>query len=121
MGRSIGKRPIAPSISPNKTWEGSVGGWVSALVAAVALGQLLELNINVWQQIVIGAVVGVVAQWGDLLASKLKRITRVKDTGSIIPGPGGMLDRLDSLLFTLPAVYYLLVTVFVPSFTNIGL
>ena len=121
VGRSIGKRPIAPSISPNKTWEGSVGGWVSALVAAVALGQLLELNINVWQQIVIGAVVGVVAQWGDLLASKLKRITGVKDTGSIIPGHGGMLDRLDSLLFTLPAVYYLIVTVFVPSFTNTGL
>ena len=69
----------------------------------------------------IGAVVGVVAQWGDLLASKLKRITGVKDTGSIIPGHGGMLDRLDSLLFTLPAVYYLIVTVFVPSFTNTGL
>ena len=120
VGRSIGKHPMAPSISPNKTWEGSVGGWVSALVTALALGQLLELNINVWQQIVIGAVVGVVAQLGDLLVSKLKRITGIKDTGSIIPGHGGMLDRLDSLLFTLAAVYYLIVTVFAPSSPNIG-
>ena len=67
-----------------------------------------------WQQLVIGAVVGVLAQWGDLLESKLKRIADVKDAGSIIPGHGGLLDRLDSLLFTLPAVYYLIVTVFVP-------
>ena len=105
---------MAPSISPNKTWEGSVGGFVSAVVAAMALGQVLDLNIAVWQQAVIGAVVGVVAQWGDLLESKLKRIADVKDAGSIIPGHGGLLDRLDSLLFTLPAVYYLIVTVFVP-------
>lgn len=105
---------MAPSISPNKTWEGSVGGFVSAVVAALVLGQVLGLNIAVWQQAVIGAVVGVVAQWGDLLESKLKRIADVKDAGSIIPGHGGLLDRLDSLLFTLPAVYYLIVTVFVP-------
>ncbi|MBC8281955.1 MAG: phosphatidate cytidylyltransferase, partial [Chloroflexi bacterium] len=114
VGRAVGKHPLAPSISPNKTWEGSVGGFVSAVAAAVALGQVLDLNIDVWQQAVIGAVVGVVAQWGDLLESKLKRIADVKDAGSIIPGHGGILDRLDSLLFTLPAVYYLIVTVFVP-------
>ena len=105
---------MAPSISPNKTWEGSLGGFVSAVVAAGALGLVLDLEIEVWQQLVIGAVVGVVAQWGDLLESKLKRIADVKDAGSIIPGHGGLLDRLDSLLFTLPAVYYLIVTVFVP-------
>ena len=114
VGRAIGRYPMAPSISPNKTWEGSVGGFVSAVAAAVALGLVLELEIEVWQQAVIGAVVGVVAQWGDLLESKLKRIADVKDAGSIIPGHGGLLDRLDSLLFTLPAVYYLIVTVFVP-------
>ena len=114
VGRSVGRHAMAPSISPNKTWEGSVGGFVSAVVAAMALGQVLDLNIAVWQQAVIGAVVGVVAQWGDLLESKLKRIADVKDAGSIIPGHGGLLDRLDSLLFTLPAVYYLIVTVFVP-------
>ena len=114
VGRAIGRHPMAPSISPNKTWEGSLGGFVSAVVAAGALGLVLDLEIEVWQQLVIGAVVGVVAQWGDLLESKLKRIADVKDAGSIIPGHGGLLDRLDSLLFTLPAVYYLIVTVFVP-------
>jgi len=114
VGRTVGSRPMAPSISPNKTWEGSVGGFVSAVAAALVLGLVLDLGIPVWQQAVIGAVVGVVAQWGDLIESKLKRLAEVKDAGSIIPGHGGLLDRLDSILLTLPAVYYLLVTVFVP-------
>ncbi len=114
VGRAIGRHPMAPSISPNKTWEGSLGGFVSAVVAALALGVVFELGIAAWQQAVIGAVVGVVAQWGDLIESKLKRIADVKDAGSIIPGHGGLLDRLDSILLALPAVYYLLVLVFVP-------
>ena len=114
VGRAIGKRPIAPSISPNKTWEGCVGGLTSAVGAALVLGLVFDLEAPVWQQAVIGAVVGVVAQWGDLVASKLKRIADVKDAGSIIPGHGGLLDRLDSILLALPAVYYMLVTVFAP-------
>ena len=114
VGRSLGSRPMAPSISPNKTWEGSVGGFVSAVAAALVLGVVFDLGIPVWQQAVIGAVVGVVAQWGDLIESKLKRLADVKDAGSIIPGHGGLLDRLDSMLLSLPAVYFLLVTVFVP-------
>ena len=114
VGRAVGTRPMAPSLSPNKTWEGSLGGFVSAVVAALVLGVVLDLGIPAWQQAVIGGVVGVVAQWGDLIESKLKRIAEVEDASSIIPGHGGLLDRLDSLLFALPAVYYLLVTVFVP-------
>jgi len=114
VGRAVGRRPMAPSISPNKTWEGSIGGFVSAMAAALVLGLVFDLEIPVWQALVIGAVVGVVAQWGDLLESKLKRIADVKDAGSIIPGHGGLLDRLDSILLALPAVYYLLVTVFTP-------
>ena len=114
VGRAAGSRPMAPSISPNKTWEGSLGGLVSAVAAALALGVAFDLGIEVWQQAVIGGVVGVVAQWGDLIESKLKRIADVKDAGSIIPGHGGLLDRLDSMFLVLPAVYYLLVTVFVP-------
>ena len=113
-GRAIGKRLMAPNISPNKTWEGSVGGFSSALGAALILGFLLGLGITAWQQAVIGGVVGVVAQWGDLVESKLKRIADVKDSSSIIPGHGGLLDRLDSILLALPAVYYLRVTVFAP-------
>ena len=114
VGRAVGTRPMAPSISPGKTWEGSVGGFASAVVAALVLGLVFDLGIPVWQQAVIGGVVGVVAQWGDLMESKLKRIADVKDAGSIIPGHGGLLDRLDSMLLALPAVYYLLATVFVP-------
>jgi len=114
VGRAVGSRPMAPSVSPNKTWEGALGGFVLAVAAALVLGLVFDLGIKVWQLAVTGGVVGVVAQWGDLIVSKLKRIADVKDTGSIIPGHGGLLDRLDSMLLALPAVYYLLVTVFVP-------
>ena len=113
VGHAVGSRPLAPSISPNKTWEGSAGGFISAVAAAMVLGLVFDLGVPVWQQAVIGAVVGVVAQWGDLIESKLKRLADVKDAGSIIPGHGGLLDRLDSMLLSLPAVYFLVVTVFV--------
>ena len=114
VGRAAGRRPMAPSISPNKTWEGSLGGFASAVAAALVLGLVFDLGVPAWQQAVIGGVVGVVGQWGDLIESKLKRIADLKDASSIIPGHGGLLDRLDSVLLTLPAVYYLIVTVFVP-------
>ena len=105
---------MAPNVSPNKTWEGSAGGFVSAVGAALILGLVLGLEVSIWKQITIGAVVGVVSQWGDLIESKIKRIANLKDSGSIIPGHGGILDRLDSILLALPAVYYLLVTAFAP-------
>ena len=114
VGRSVGRRPMAPSISPNKTWEGSLGGFASAVAAALVLGLVFDLGVPTWQQAMVGGVVGVVGQWGDLIESKLKRIADLKDASSIIPGHGGLLDRLDSVLLTLPAVYYLIVTVFVP-------
>ncbi len=83
-----------------------------ALIAAGVLPQWLELGLSRWQLWGIGATVGVVAQVGDLLESKFKRISRVKDTGGIIPGHGGILDRLDSLVISLPVVYYLVTLVF---------
>ncbi|NQW22776.1 MAG: phosphatidate cytidylyltransferase [SAR202 cluster bacterium] len=109
VGRTLGRHPMAPLISPNKTWEGSLGGFASAVAAALLLGLVFDLQIAPWQQALIGGVVGIVSQWGDLIESKLKRIADVKDAGSIIPGHGGLLDRLDSMLLALPAVYYLLV------------
>ena len=114
VGRTLGKHQMAPSISPNKTWEGAAGGLVWAVVAAVVLGLLFDVSPARWQLAVIGATVGVLSQWGDLLESKVKRISNVKDSGSIIPGHGGVLDRLDSVVVSVPAVYYLLVTVFEP-------
>ena len=112
VGRSAGRRRMAPRISPAKTWEGAVGGFVAAVAASVALGLLFGLDVLWWQAAVIGATVGITAQCGDLLESALKRMSNVKDAGSIIPGHGGILDRLDSIVFSLPAVYYLVVIAF---------
>ena len=113
-GRMLGRSPLAPRISPGKTWEGSAGGFVFAVAVALALGQIFDLGIPLWQVGVIGAVVGVAAQWGDLLESKLKRIAGVKDSGNLFPGHGGILDRLDSVVISVPAVYYFVATVFSP-------
>jgi phosphatidate cytidylyltransferase len=114
VGKNLGRRPLAPRISPSKTWEGAIGGFLLAVATALVLGQFLELGLSRWQTGLIGATVGMVSQLGDLFESKLKRISQVKDAGSIIPGHGGMLDRLDSLLFSIPAVYYLVNVVFSP-------
>ena len=113
-GRAIGRYKMAPAISPNKTWEGAIGGFILAVLASLALGQLLNLELAHWQQGLIGATVGVVSQLGDLSESTLKRVSQVKDAGSIIPGHGGILDRVDSLVLSIPAVYYLLNLVFKP-------
>ena len=113
-GRLLGRHALAPGISPNKTWEGGAGGLIWAVFAAVALGLIFDLVIPRWQQAVIGATVGVVSQWGDLFESKLKRLSLVKDAGGIVPGHGGILDRLDSVVVSVPVVYYLVATVFKP-------
>jgi phosphatidate cytidylyltransferase len=113
-GRLLGRRPLAPNVSPGKTWEGSAGGFVFAVAAALVLGAIFDLRIALWQVGVVGATVGVASQWGDLLESKLKRIAGVKDAGNLFPGHGGILDRLDSIVISVPAVYYLVATVFTP-------
>ncbi len=114
-GRAIGRHKMAPSISPNKTWEGAIGGFLWAVGAALALGAILQLSVPLWQRALIGTVIGVMAQWGDLAESRLKRATGAKDAGSILPGHGGILDRLDSIVFTFPVVYYLVALVLKPS------
>ncbi|MGA8725560.1 MAG: phosphatidate cytidylyltransferase, partial [Acidimicrobiales bacterium] len=106
VGRWIGRRPLAPRISPNKTWEGVIGGAVfSIVISAVVVG-----NIHPWtvgKAALLGLVVAVVAPIGDLCESMLKRDLRLKDMGRLLPGHGGVLDRVDALLFVLPATYYL--------------
>ena len=114
-GMAVGKHPMSPSISPNKTWEGAIGGFTWAVGIALALGALLQLPVPLWQEALMGAAVGVVAPLGDLAESRLKRAVDAKDAGSILPGHGGFLDRLDSLLFTVPVVYYLVALVLEPS------
>ena len=114
VGKTFGSRPMASVISPSKTWEGAAGGFIFALVIAAIAGYALDLDIPLWQQMVIGACVGIVSQVGDLFESKLKRMSNVKDASSIIPGHGGVLDRLDSVVVSIPLVYYLVATVFEP-------
>ena len=106
-GRIFGKHKLVPSISPNKTLEGAFGGLLSALLMSVALAYLLQLVISTWTAIWFGLLLGVTGQLGDLVESYMKRIFDVKDTGGILPGHGGLLDRIDSLVVTIPLVYYL--------------
>ena len=112
VGRLIGRHRMTPTLSPNKTWEGAAGGLVVSVAAMLAVGAWLELGVVFWQYLVVAVVVAVVAQLGDLFESFLKRRADAKDSGSIMPGHGGLLDRIDSILFALPAVYYLLTMVF---------
>lgn len=107
VGRAVGRRKLAPSISPGKTWEGAVGGLVGAAAAAAALVVLLDgIESHLLPAIALGLGVGVVAQAGDLLESKVKRMAGAKDSGRLIPGHGGLFDRLDSLVPVFPLVYY---------------
>ena len=107
VGRAAGRRKLAPSVSPGKTWEGAIGGLVGAAAAAVALVVLLDgIETLLLPAVALGLGVGVVAQAGDLLESKVKRLADAKDSGRLIPGHGGLLDRLDSLLPVFPLVYY---------------
>ena len=107
VGRLLGRHRMAPSVSPGKTWEGTAGGMLVAVLAAVALGVLFPLRLEIWQLAIIGVILGAVSLMGDLLESKLKRRAAAKDSGSLFPGHGGMLDRLDSLLPSLIVVYIL--------------
>ena len=97
---------MAPDISPGKTWEGFAGGLVAAAGASIGLTALLGLPCSVPCQIAFGLLLGTVAPLGDLAESWMKRRAGVKDSGVIVPGHGGILDRMDSLLVTLPVTFY---------------
>ena len=106
-GRLIGRHKLAPALSPGKTWEGFLFGTAATIfVAFVALYKQDYLSIG--QSIVLGAVIGIAAPLGDLFESALKRDMQVKDSGRLLAAHGGVLDRIDSLLFAVVASYYLL-------------
>jgi phosphatidate cytidylyltransferase len=106
-GATLGRRPIAPQVSPNKSWEGAIGASVVCLLAGAFLLPLWE-PWTLASGLVLAAATCVVAPLGDLSESMLKRDLAVKDMGSILPGHGGMLDRVDALLFMAPVLYYVL-------------
>ncbi len=117
IGRAWGKHKLAPRLSPNKTWEGAVGSVVGSVLMAGGLLGLTELMQqwdsvvlsypgDYWYWLVLAVVVNVAAQVGDLAESALKRSAGVKDSGSLLPGHGGVLDRIDALLLAAPVLWY---------------
>ena len=120
VGRAIGGRKLIPAVSPGKTVSGALGGLVVTVVAAWAyvrfvLTPTALLTMTIGGAIVFGAVISIAAQVGDLVESLFKREANVKDSSRLIPGHGGLLDRLDSLLFVLPVAYLLFAWLLIPA------
>lgn len=113
VGILVGKHPMAPVISPNKTWEGLTGSILACLIAG-AIGVPELLHGHLWQGLLLGAAAVAAATLGDLAESMMKRDLQIKDMGHLLPGHGGVLDRIDSLLVIAPVVW-LLLAVFVPN------
>ncbi|MCU1323615.1 MAG: phosphatidate cytidylyltransferase [Acidobacteriaceae bacterium] len=119
IGRNFGKRKLAPRLSPNKTWEGSIASVIGSVLAAglvmIASDQLsargntiLHITEPAWQSILLAIVLNIAAQVGDLLESAIKRGANVKDSGTMLPGHGGILDRIDALLLAAPVLWFTL-------------
>jgi len=105
VGRALGRHRLAPRISPKKTWEGAIGGVVGAIVVSLLFVTFTSLPLNYGQAILLGLLVSVFGQFGDLAESLLKRNTGVKESGNSLPGHGGFLDRIDSVVFAGVVVY----------------
>lgn len=107
FGISFGKHRLFPSVSPKKSWEGAVGGGIATLIIAYFIAPLMGLC--TWKILAIGLIAVIFGTFGDLIESMMKRSTGIKDSGNIIPGHGGILDRIDSVLFTVPAIFIFLI------------
>lgn len=108
VGRLVGRRPLAPTISPGKTWEGGLGAIAAGIGISVALVSIYDLGIGVWQSVIVGGLIAIFSQAGDLALSLVKRAAGVKSASGLIPGHGGLLDRLDSLILAVLVLYYFL-------------
>jgi phosphatidate cytidylyltransferase len=104
-GRTFGKHKLAERISPKKTWEGSIMGFLFTLIVGILIKLFFQKGFSYEDIIAVSVITGIFAQIGDLFESNLKRSVQVKDSSQLIPGHGGFLDRFDSLLFAVPAVY----------------
>jgi phosphatidate cytidylyltransferase len=115
IGRLTGKHKLAPTISEGKTREGAIGGLICAVLGAVIIATVLNLispfDFKYWQIVLVGLIIGLFAQLGDLVESLLKRNMGVKESGNLLPGHGGILDRFDSLIFVGAVVYYYVIWV----------
>ncbi|OIM29220.1 phosphatidate cytidylyltransferase, partial [Oenococcus oeni] len=104
VGRKFGKHKLIPRISPNKTWEGSIGGTLIATIAAVSFALVTNFapEFNPFELIIVTVLLSIAGQFGDLIESAFKRFYGVKDSGNMLPGHGGILDRFDSMLVVMP-------------------
>ncbi|MBK7104247.1 MAG: phosphatidate cytidylyltransferase [Ignavibacteriae bacterium] len=109
IGSAFGKHKLFPRVSPNKSWEGAIAGFVFSIFAMIAAKALVLGSLTLLDSIIIGIIVGFIGQLGDLVESLFKRDAGVKDSSNLIPGHGGIFDRFDSLLLTAPTVYVYLV------------
>lgn len=105
VGIAAGKHKIWPRLSPKKSWEGTIGGWIAAAITGYVVVTLTPIPLSPWLGALVGLIGGVLAFFGDLTISMLKRQVGAKDSGKLMPGHGGMLDRLDSLLFVIPFIH----------------
>ncbi len=105
-GKQFGTRKPWPHISPGKTWEGCLGGWVTCVVVTVLMAWVLRLRLPMTLVLGLGMAMGIVGQVGDFCKSLIKRDLGIKDFGSVFPGHGGVMDRFDSLQFSIPVVYW---------------
>lgn len=119
VGRAFGKHKLAPRLSPGKTWEGSIASIAGSLLAAGLVvyladtlsargNMLLHISQPIWQSMVLAVILNIAAQLGDLLESAIKRGAGVKDSGTMLPGHGGILDRIDALLLAAPVLWFVL-------------
>jgi phosphatidate cytidylyltransferase len=109
IGRGIGRHKLSPVVSPNKTVEGALGGLIGGVVAAIAFQRFFLAHISLNEALLLAIFIGILGQTSDLFESLIKRSAGVKDSGNILPGHGGVLDRIDSLIFPIPFLYYYLI------------
>lgn len=108
VGRRLGKKPLAPSISPNKTVEGAVGGVILSVIASVLFRAIFPVPQSIYPNVLIVVIMSIAAQMGDLVESAMKRYYNIKDSGDILPGHGGLFDRFDSLIFLMNLIKLLM-------------
>ncbi len=111
-GKTLGKRPLAPLLSPKKTREGAIAGLLASIGIAAAVQHFLFTDLPMRDVLIASALIGIFGQLGDLAESMLKRAAGVKDSSQLIPGHGGVLDRIDSLLFAFPVLYFYLIQLY---------
>jgi len=111
-GKALGQKKFYPQVSPGKTWAGTLGGLAANLAVGLLVGRWLLPEVKFLKLAILSLVLGFIGLLGDLFESMLKRQAQVKDSSTLLPGHGGVLDRLDSLLFTAPALWYSLIYIF---------